>query len=105
MSVGAATNRSDACGVRSRLPDQGIVTRSDLVRAYARPDEQLSETLRDDVLRRLPRLDLRRFAVGVADGQAWIQGRVDRRSTAEVIGRAVAMVPGIVDVRPNHPFG
>ncbi|MEX1168987.1 MAG: CBS domain-containing protein [Chloroflexota bacterium] len=76
----------------------GIVTRADLVRAYARSDEQLTETVREDVLRRTLWLDPKRFEVAVTDGQARIRGRVDRRSTAEMIGRAVAMVPGIVNV-------
>jgi CBS domain-containing protein len=76
----------------------GIVTRADLVRAYVRSDEQLAETIRDDVLRRTLWLDPAQFQVRVSDGVAYIRGKVDRRSTAEIIERVAAMVPGLVRV-------
>lgn len=76
----------------------GIVTRADLVRAYVRSDEELARAIRDDVLLRILWLDPARFEVHVDDGVASIRGQADRRSTAEMVGRVVAMVPGIVDV-------
>jgi len=76
----------------------GIVTRADLVRAYVRSDEQLAETIRDEVLRRMMWLDPAGFEVAVADGVARIRGSVDRRSTAVIIERVTAMVPGVVRV-------
>jgi CBS domain-containing protein len=79
----------------------GIVTRADLVRAYVRSDEELAGTIRDDVLLRILWLDPAQFTVRVVDGVASIGGRVERRSTAEMVERAVAMVPGIVDVEAN----
>ena len=44
-------------------------------------------------------LDPTLFRVAVSDGVATITGRVQRRSTAEMIAPTVSMVPGIVDVR------
>jgi CBS domain-containing protein len=79
----------------------GIVTRADLVRAYVRSDEELAATIRDDVLLRILWLDPAQFTVGVRDGVASISGRVERRSTAEMVERAVGMVPGIVDVEAD----
>ena len=79
----------------------GIVTRADLVRAYVRSDDELAATIRDDVLLRILWLDPAQFTVAVRDGVASIRGRVERRSTAEMIERAVGMVPGIVDVEPD----
>jgi CBS domain-containing protein len=76
----------------------GIVTRADLVRAYVRSDEQLAETIRDDVLRRTLWLDPAQFEVSVTDGVARIGGTVDRRSTADMIERVAAMAPGVVRV-------
>jgi CBS domain-containing protein len=76
----------------------GIVTRADLVRAYVRSDDELAATIRDDVLLRILWLDPAQFTVSVSDGVASIGGRVERRSTAEMVERAVGMVPGIVDV-------
>jgi CBS domain-containing protein len=77
----------------------GIVTRADLVRAFVRSDDELARTIRDDVLLHILWLDPERFTVSVHDGVAAIAGRVDRRSSAEMIARAVSMVPGLVDLR------
>jgi len=79
----------------------GIVTRADLVRAYVRSDQELAETIRQDVVLRILWLDPAGFVVNVKDGVATIVGGVESRSTAEMVGRAVAMVPGIVDVKAD----
>jgi CBS domain-containing protein len=79
----------------------GIVTRANLVRAYVRSDDELAMTIRDEVLLHILWLDPRLFTVAVTDGVASISGRVQRRSTAEMIGPTVSMVPGIVDVHAD----
>jgi CBS domain-containing protein len=76
----------------------GIVTRADLVRAYVRSDLQLVQTIRDDVLRRAMWVDPDAFEVDVHDGVVRIGGHVERRSTAELIERVTAMVPGVIAV-------
>jgi malic enzyme/predicted transcriptional regulator len=76
----------------------GIVSRADLVRAYVRSDDELATTIRQDVILRILWLDPALFTVVVKDGVAAISGRVERRSTAEMIEHSVRMVPGIVDV-------
>ena len=76
----------------------GIISRADLVRAYVRSDAELAETIRRDVVLGILWLDPAVFTVDVKDGTATIAGRVERRSTAEMIEHAVRMVPGIVDV-------
>jgi CBS domain-containing protein len=77
----------------------GIVTRADLVRAYVRSDDELADTIRSEVLLHILWLDPTLFEVAVSDGVATISGRVQRRSTAEMIAPTVSMVPGIIDVR------
>jgi CBS domain-containing protein len=79
----------------------GIVTRSDLVRAYLRSDEQLARTIREDVLLQILWLDPVLFNVHVENGIASVTGRVERQSTAEMIERAIGMVPGILEARVN----
>ena len=76
----------------------GIITRADLVRAYVRSDEELARTIREDVI-----LGILWHDPGTARrrGHGWecaIRGRVQRRSTAEMLERAAAMVPGIISV-------
>lgn len=79
----------------------GIISRADLVRAYVRSDDELADTIRNDVILRILWLDPAPFTVVVKDGVASISGRVDRRSTAEMIERSARMVPGIVDVHAS----
>jgi len=77
----------------------GIVTRADLVRAYLRTDEELTRTIREDVLRRILWLDPDAFSVEVRDGEATVVGSVERRSTAEIVAETIKLIPGIVDAR------
>lgn len=77
----------------------GIITRADLVRAYVRSDEELARTIREDVLLRILWLDPSTFTVSVERGVATIGGWVERRTSAEMIDRAVRMIPGIMGVR------
>jgi CBS domain-containing protein len=79
----------------------GIVTRADLVRAYVRSDDELADTIREDVIRRMLWLDPGLFNVQVKHGIASISGHVDRRSTAAMVEEATAAVPGIIDVEPS----
>lgn len=79
----------------------GIVTRADLLRAYVRSDEELANTIRRDVLLRILWLDPNTFELDVKDGRVTIAGHVERRSTAEMVGRSIAMVPGIIDVHTS----
>ncbi len=74
----------------------GIVTRADLVRAFVRSDEELEETIRSEVLIREMWLDPDKFTVRVDQGTAYVTGAVQKRSTAEVLARLLAMVPGVV---------
>lgn len=101
--VGAAAERMTADRV-NRLPVVedgrlvGIVTRADVIRAFVQTDEQLAEAIRSEVLRRAMWVDPAQFEVSVAEGVATIRGRVERRSTAAMVGRLTELLPGIVSV-------
>ena len=79
----------------------GIVTRTDLVRAYLRSDEELAQTIREEVLHRILWLDPAAFTVAVRNGEAVVTGSVERRSTAEIVEETLKLVPGVVNVRAN----
>jgi CBS domain-containing protein len=79
----------------------GIVTRADLVRAYARSDGELEDIIREDVIKRALWLDPYSFAINVKNGVATISGHVDRKSTAAMVRHAASLVPGIVDVETS----
>jgi CBS domain-containing protein len=77
----------------------GIVTRADLVRAYLRTDEELAQTIREDVLLHVLWLDPATFDVRVRNGEATVTGSVERRSTAEIVEETIKLVPGVVNAR------
>ena len=77
----------------------GIVTRSDLVRAFARSDEELEREIRGLVKSDLWLDQPGLVEVQVDEGEAVLAGTVDRRSDAELLRLFVARIPGIVGVR------
>jgi CBS domain-containing protein len=77
----------------------GIVTRADLVRAFARDDGQIKREIEEDVLRRGLWLDdPGAVKVTVDGGEVSLRGELDRRTEAEVAGTLVGRVTGVVSV-------
>ncbi len=80
----------------------GIVTRSDLVRAFVRPDAEIEREIREDVLRQALWLDApERVEVAVEGGRVRLGGTVATRSDAELVSAFVAKVPGVVEVESS----
>jgi CBS domain-containing protein len=80
----------------------GIVTRADLVRAFARSDAEIEREIRDDVIRRTLWIEYdENLHVQVQRGQVTLFGELGRRSDAELLPDFVARVPGVVSVRSN----
>lgn len=78
----------------------GLVTRADLVRAFARSDEQVAEDVRHQIEYFLAlEDDFSKVDVSVDEGELTLGGRVRRRSTAEFLLGFVAKVPGVVGIR------
>jgi len=77
----------------------GIVTRADLVRAFARTDAEVAREIRDEVLTRQMWLaDDETVTVRVEAGEVTLRGCVTRRDDAEVLPKLTAHVPGVVAV-------
>jgi CBS domain-containing protein len=76
----------------------GIVTRADLVRAFARPDHEIEREIREDVMQRILWIEAPSVVVRVERGAARLSGRLDRRADAELLEQFVARVPGVVSV-------
>jgi CBS domain-containing protein len=81
---------------RGRLA--GIVSRRDLVRAFARPDEAIARDIRSEVILREFWISPEDVRVEVHDGEVTLAGAVDSRVTAEALPEAVRKVPGVVSV-------
>jgi CBS domain-containing protein len=77
----------------------GIVTRADLVRAFARPDAEIGREIREEVLERGLLLETPgSVTVAVDEGKVTLGGTMRMRTDAELARTLVAKVPGVVEV-------
>lgn len=76
----------------------GIVTRADLVKAFARADEDVAREI-EEMVRTTLWIEDEGLYVHVQDGEVHLSGKLERRSDAELLPRFVARVPGVVSVR------
>src|SRR5689334_2602691 len=78
----------------------GLVSRADLVRAFARSDAEILSDLREVVALQQEILrDDGRVEISVEHGEVTLAGEVRDRDEAEVITKMVRTVPGVVNVR------
>jgi CBS domain-containing protein len=76
----------------------GIVSRTDLLKMYLRPDHELGHEIVEDVLRRMLWIDPLTIQVDVTDGVVVLNGHIDRRSTAKIAVNVTKSVPGVIRV-------
>jgi CBS domain-containing protein len=79
----------------------GIVTRSDLVRAFVRPDEEIAREIEDDVIARRLEIPSGRVRAVVESGEVTLTGEVGSRAESEELLEFVRRVPGVVSVVPQ----
>lgn len=76
----------------------GIVTRSDLLKAFLEPDERLLQRVRREVVVHALWDDPFSIKLAVQDGVVTLSGEVEQRSTADVAGKLTGEVDGVVGV-------
>jgi CBS domain-containing protein len=76
----------------------GIVTRTDLVRAFTRTDGEIAAEISEEVLPRGTMIGLTDVKVEVAEGEVTLTGRVATRADRRTVPAQVAHVPGVVSV-------
>lgn len=103
-SVAEAARRMSDLGIK-RLPVVkdgelvGIISRTDLVRAFVRSDEEIAREIRDDLLRRTLWLEVpEAVQIQVERGAVHLSGQVETATDAVLLERLVARVPGVVSV-------
>ena len=92
----AEVKRLPVIGERGRLV--GIVSRSDLLKVFNRPDRAIRREIMDEVIVGEFMMAPSRFFIHVDDGVVVLQGRVERRSLLPFVLRAVQGVEGVVRV-------
>jgi CBS domain-containing protein len=76
----------------------GVVSRGDLVRAFARTDEEIRAEIEEDVIRKVMWLSPAGVDVTVTDGVVTLEGEVPTESDGELLPAFTRKVPGVVDV-------
>ena len=76
----------------------GIVTRRDIVQAFARPDRELAEQVRTEALLETLWIDPETIDVSIDEGNVTVTGTVESRTIAELVPVYASLVPGVVGV-------
>ncbi|MFE7263719.1 CBS domain-containing protein [Streptomyces sp. NPDC057592] len=76
---------------------EGVVSRSDLLKVFLRPDEEIDEEVRSAVIAGLSPED--RVDLTVLDGVVTVRGPLRDRALVPLLARAIRAVEGVVDVR------
>jgi len=86
------------------LPDgtlDGIISRADVMRAFARSDDELLEEIGVDVVNAVMQLDDDALDVAVADGVVTLTGTVPTKSEARLLEELIVRVEGVVSVNSD----
>lgn len=76
----------------------GIVTRSDLLKVYLRPDAHIRQDVVEEILHRILAGADGQVRVEAHDGVVSLAGRIERRSLVETAGQIAGQVGGVVSV-------
>jgi CBS domain-containing protein len=82
----------------------GLISRTDLLAIYDRPDEQIRAEILDTVILHGFLEDPRQFAVTVQDGVVTVQGNPETASLGHEILRKIRDVRGVVAVRDELSY-
>ena len=81
-----------------------IISRSDLLTVFNRPDEAIRREIIEEVIVGEFMMDPDRFFIQVHEGVAVLEGRVERRSLLPLLVRAVRSVEGVVQVEDRLAY-
>jgi CBS-domain-containing membrane protein len=83
----------------------GIVTRADVVRAFARPDAEIEQEAREQLAYQTALAGTAgTVTVKVDDGGAVLTGVAASEDQAELLRAVVRQIPGVIDVRSDLSF-
>jgi CBS domain-containing protein len=92
-------NRIDRLPVLKGRQLVGIVTRADLVRAFARSDDEIEREIREEVLLRSYWIPDGKIQVAVRGGEVTLTGTVESDLLTELLPESIHLVPGVVAVQ------
>ncbi len=77
---------------------EGIISRADIMMAFARPDETIALEVEKEVIRRILMLDPDDISVDVVDGVVTLSGEVPNRSDARLLEELAGRLEGVTRV-------
>jgi len=75
---------------------EGIVSRGDILVAFARDDEAIADAVERGVIRRILMLESRDVSVHVTEGVVMLSGQVPNRSDAKLLEELVGRIEGVI---------
>ena len=82
----------------------GLVSRSDILRAFARSDDDVMNEIVEHVMKDILWIDPRRVEVVCEDGDVVMSGRLETRSDAELLVEFTRRLDGVASVKSNLTF-
>lgn len=79
----------------------GIVSRADILRAFARSDAEIIHEINEDVIRKVLWIDPRRVRLTSQDGNVALSGQLETRSDVTLLEDLSRRVDGVVSVSSN----
>ena len=82
----------------------GVVSRSDILRVFARSDQEIINEIRDHIMGEVLWIDPGRVDVRSNEGNVVLSGRLETRSDVDLLDRFTARVDGVVSVASHLDF-
>lgn len=76
----------------------GILSRSDILKVFARGDSEISQEIRSEVIERILWLEPASLTVDVADGVVTLEGTVPTKSDSRILEEMTRRIDGVVSV-------
>ena len=82
----------------------GLVSRTDMLRAFVRPDQDIVDEIRGQVMRKVMWVDPKRVAITCEDGNLVLTGNMETRADAELLVELTKRVDGVASVQDNLAY-
>lgn len=76
----------------------GLISRTDMLRAFVRPDQEIVEEIRGQVMRRVMWVDPERVAIACDDGNLVLTGNMETKSDVDLLVDLTKRLDGVASV-------
>lgn len=82
----------------------GLLSRSDILRAFARPDRDILDEVTEHLMKEILWIEPSRVRLTCVDGNVHLEGRLETRSDVNLLVELTRRVDGVVSVSDNLSF-